>query len=113
MDIIWDVYKSGSLKEHARYRSGNYIRVFVVMWSSTWLCQKYAIASFGVTRKKGVIHILEPCVGGKQAGHRHVQRRSGTVIPRNFVDASPCRHEDGDTRMIFHVGDAANNSPCW
>ena len=46
----------------------------------------------------------------KQAGHRHVQRRSGTVIPRNIADLFPCTHEDGDTRMTVHVGDAAKCS---
>ena len=90
VDIIWDVYKSGSLKEHARYRSGNYIRVFVVVWSSTWLCQKYGIASFSVTRKKGVIRILEPCVGGstqasRSSAHSTTQWDSHTTKHCGFV----------------------------
>ena len=46
----------------------------------------------------------------KQAGHRHAQRHSGTVIPQNIVDLSPCTHEDGDIRMTVHVGDAAKCS---
>ena len=66
------------------------------MWSSTWLCQKYGIASFSVM--------------SKQAGHRHIQRRSGTDIPQNIADLSPCTHEDGDTRMIVHIGDDAKSS---
>lgn len=109
LDVVWDTYFSNSLKQGTRDMRGHGVRRRVVghgtvpgNWQSFLRRSENKAELFAFLAK----HVEALFIPGKQL----ISTFSEDVISSTALDKdglAPCKHEEGDTRVILHAAHAA------
>eukprot|EP00794_Sanderia_malayensis_P011452 gene11452-12649_t len=109
VDLVWDEYKQESLKGHTREKRGKGSRRRVgpnVVLPRNW--QQFLRND----ENKGELFRFLAKHATQIETTKHVITTYGedviSVLPRDLSFLTPCNHEEADSRMILHAGDAAS-----
>lgn len=110
LDVIWDRYDTDSLKNEAREKRGTGQRTRVT--SNTKIPKGWANFLRDNSNKEELFHFLAlQCQATEfTAGKEFYTTDGPTVLSNSARDKSalePCNHEEADTRIMVHIGDAA------
>ena len=110
LDIVWDSYKTDSIKYVTRKKRGSGIRQRVTLtgkiptnWQGFLRVDANKEELFELLAEK----IQGKCVEGKQIVTTFRETSLTAPIQSN-VKVSPCNHEEADTRIFIHVADATH-----
>lgn len=113
VDVVWDRYFPGSLKDSARSKRGKGVRRQVR--PNTRIPGNWAAFLRVDENKEELFHYLAEQLTTIRSEHGKVVSTKGeTVVFNNerddIADLAPCKHEEADTRLLLHAADAAKRS---
>ena len=111
VDIVWDVYKSSSLKSGTRTKRGSGLRRRVTLsttipgnWQSFLQVNENKTELFALLAEQiALMHI-----DGKEVHSTQDKRVLCSPIRADLSTMAPCSHEEADSRILLHVADATN-----
>ena len=111
VDIVWDVYKSSSLKSGTRTKRGLGLCRRVTLsttipgnWQSFLRVNENKTGWFAqLAEQIALMH-----VDGKEMYSTQGTRVFCSPIRADLSTMAPCSHEEADSRILLHVADAVN-----
>lgn len=106
LDLVWDVYKTGSIKQHIREKRGEGIRKLVK--NDTPIPKDWQNFLRRDENKKELFDLLSNYVQSIQIDGKQiiVTRDTGAISSTSISNShmiSPCNHEEADTRVLLHA----------
>ena len=105
VDIVWDDYRQGSLKEQAREKRGKGVRRRVA--PNNAVPKNWGDFLRLADNKKELFAYLSKEVITIQTENQVISTLLEDVVCRPVEGLAPCSHEEADSLMMLHVADAA------